>query len=658
MVTSSSMQKIEIIGLNQDKLKILAELQNLGVLQITQLPEEITNELTRSEPEAVISEVSENLTKISRIKSALDLVKTKKTFAQNVLSLDLPKTVKVERLNTKKLMGKANVFFKQDGNEIIKLDEQYYTSLEKIKELKDQRKVAEILSHADAPLYLMRDTKNMTINFGVVENKILTKLRDDLRETTKGLSKLILLQKEGKFSTILVLCFKAHSEQVSSILKKNKFVTLTLPDVPAKKTDVLSYVDGELAKLEKTITEIKSQLKKFKNKIYKEVVVLREELEIEEEKQKVVHKLAESKSVFITRGWVEEEKLVATAKKLSLLTHHNISIRRIEKDKHEEPPVKMKNRSWLKPFEMLTELYALPKYKDIDPTFIVGPVFVIFAGFMLTDFVYGLGLVLLGGFMLLKLVKHAEGLKGMSINILLMGLVSMLFGFLTGSYLGDGLKVLLEKLGMMTAEQYANTFVIWNDPLADPLYFLVLSIIVALVHINIGLIIGAIEDIRKKQIKNLLTSRVVWIVLQLSVLFFYLGMTIPAVVLILVVVGTIIYAEGPIGILGITGFMGDVISYSRLFALALSTAGIAMTVNLLTTLVIDIPYAGIIAAIIIFVGGHMFSFLMNSLGSFVHSIRLQFVEFFGKFYEGGGDKFEPFVEKRKYTILKSRGKNG
>jgi V/A-type H+-transporting ATPase subunit I len=147
-------------------------------------------------------------------------------------------------------------------------------------------------------------------------------------------------------------------------------------------------------------------------------------------------------------------------------------------------------------------------------------------------------------------------------------------------------------------------------------------------------------------------------VLQLSVLFFYLGMTIPGVVLILLVVGTIIYAEGPIGILGITGFMGDVISYSRLFALALSTAGIAMTVNLLTTLVMDIPYAGIVAAILIFIAGHMFSFLMNSLGSFVHSIRLQFVEFFGKFYEGGGDKFEPFVEKRKYTSLKSRGKNG
>ena len=95
--------------------------------------------------------------------------------------------------------------------------------------------------------------------------------------------------------------------------------------------------------------------------------------------------------------------------------------------------------------------------------------------------------------------------------------------------------------------------------------------------------------------------------------------------------------------------MGDVISYSRLFALALSTAGIAMTVNLLSDMLAGIPYVGFILAAIVFIAGHLFSFLMNALGSFVHSIRLQFVEFFGKFYEGGGDRFAPFQEERVYT---------
>ena len=98
-----------------------------------------------------------------------------------------------------------------------------------------------------------------------------------------------------------------------------------------------------------------------------------------------------------------------------------------------------------------------------------------------------------------------------------------------------------------------------------------------------------------------------------------------------------------------TGLMGDMISFSRLFALSLSTAGIALAVNLLAELVIGTPIVGIILAAIIFLIGHMFGFVMNSIGSFVHSLRLQFVEFFGRFYEGGGDAFTPLKEERVYT---------
>ncbi|MCK4589330.1 MAG: V-type ATP synthase subunit I [Nanoarchaeota archaeon] len=647
------MQKIEIIGLNKDKLKILSELQVLGTLQITQPPEELTKELSRSEPTETIAELSESITKISRIKSTLELVPGKQTFEQKILNLDLPEKVKIQRAETKDVLKHTHEFLKKYGNKIIQVDDDYTYSQEKIKELKEQRKVAEVLARADAPLYLMKGTKNVNVDFGYIENKNLNKLRDDIKEKSQGLSNLIVVQKEKKHTAIIVLSFKTQAEDVSLALKHNKFIPLALPDVPEQKSNILEYIDSELKKHQDKIKKIKNLLTKLRSKLYQEVVVLKEQLEIKEEKQKTVHKLVESKSAFIVQGWIEEENLIKTAKTLGLATKRRISIRRIETK--EEPPVKQKNSNWLKPFELLTELYALPKYKDIDPTFIVGPVFVIFAGFMLTDFVYGLGLAILGAFMLMRLVRHKPNLKGMSINIFLIGLFAMIFGVLTGSYLGDGLKILLERLNVMTAAQYAQYFILWNDPLADPLYFLILSMAVALIHLNIGLIIGSIEDFRKKAYKNFITSKVIWFVLQISVLFFYLGNNWVGGILLLLVVITIIYAQGPIGILGITGFMGDVISYSRLFALALSTAGIALTVNLLTTLVLGIPYAGIIAAILIFVIGHLFSFLMNSLGGFVHSIRLQFVEFFGKFYEGGGDKFEPFKENRDYTVLKKNG---
>jgi len=653
MFTPSPMQKIEIIALNKDKLKVLSELQVLGTVQITQPAEDLGKELKRSEPSAVIAEISEKLTRISRVKSTLERVEGKKTFEQKILNLDLPQKVKIGRADTKQVLKETGDFLKKYGNKIIELDENFLEAQEKIKQLSEQRKVAEILSRADAPLYLMKGTKNVNVDFGYIENKLLNKLRDELKEKSRGLSNLIVVQEEKKYTAIIVLSFKAQEEEVAAALKHNKFVPLSLPEVPENKANILEYIDSELKKNQDRIIKIKKLLRKLRAKTYEDAVVLREQLEIKEEKQKTVHKLLESRSAFVMQGWVEDDEAVRTAKRLSEVTNKRVSVMRINGG--EEPPVRQKNSKWLKPFELLTELYALPKYKDIDPTFIVGPVFVVFAGFMLTDFVYGLGLALLGGFMLWKLVKHQENLRGMSINILLMGLFAMLFGFLTGSYLGDGLKILLDRLGVLAAENYGNLFVIWNDPLADPLYFLILSMIVALVHLNIGLVIGSIEDFRKKDYKNFITSKLVWFVLQVAVLFFYLGSNWTGGVLLLLVVATIVYAEGPIGILGITGFMGDVISYSRLFALALSTAGIALTVNLLTTLVMGVPYAGIVAAILIFLIGHTFSFLMNSLGSFVHSIRLQFVEFFGKFYEGGGDKFEPFEEKRTYTVLKKNG---
>lgn len=656
MVIPSDMQKIEIIALNQDKLGVLSELQNLGIMQITFPTEDLTKKLPRSEPPEIMSELSECLIKVSRIKSALEIVDVKETFVQNILNLDLPEKVEVDRKDTKTLINETKEFLNKYGKGRIELDNLYHNSLEKINNLKNQRKVAEILSEAEAPLPLMRDTKNVKMHFGVVEIKSLEKLDNELRKETEGFVNLIVVEKDKKLATILVLSLKEKSENVSMLLNKNKFIALTLPDVPAGKKNILEFIDEEIGNLENKVEDIKKKFLKYRKQFYKKVVVLRELLEIKEEKQKTIHQLVESKKSFFMHGWVETKKLQKITESLSKVTKKRVAINKIEPEKEEEPPVKMKNPNWLKPFEMLTELYALPKYKDIDPTFIVGPIFVIFAGFMLTDFVYGLGLVLLGWFMLSKLVKYNEGLKGASVNILLMGIISMIFGVLTGSYLGDALKVLLEKLKIMTAAQYAATFVIWRDPLVDPLYFLIISMGVAIIHINIGLIIGTIEGFRRKDYKNIITSKAVWFILQIAVLLFYLKMNLPAIILLVLVVIIIIYAEGPIGILGITGFMGDVISYSRLFALALSTAGIAMTVNLLTTLVLDIPYAGIVAAILIFIIGHLFSFLMNSLGSFVHGIRLQFVEFFGKFYEGGGDKFEPFTEKRKYTSLSS--KNG
>ena len=420
------------------------------------------------------------------------------------------------------------------------------------------------------------------------------------------------------------------------------FAIPLLPDVK----DPLDWINNKIDDSDNKTSEVLESIKKLRKEHFKDLVIIREELENLEKRLEVIHDMKNSDNFFVLSTWVPKSDIIKLKSELQERLNERIIIRTSFPEEEDTPPVKLTNPKWLKPFESLTELYALPNYRDLDPTFIVGPIFLIYAGFMLTDFVYGLMLLVGGFFVIRKFGKYNPGMKMLAINIFWIGFFAMLFGLLTGSYLGDAPKYFFG----MTSEQLA----IWKDPLTDPLYFLIISLSVAVVHLNVGLVLGLIEDIRKRAWKTAVSERGIWFLLQVSILLLYLKVGLIGKLLLGLTVLLVIIFHGPIGVLGITGFMGDAISYSRLFALALSTAGIALTVNLLADLLKGTPYIGFILAGIIFIAGHLFSLVMNALGSFVHSLRLQFVEFFSKFYEGGGDKFEPFREERFYTEVKGK----
>jgi V/A-type H+-transporting ATPase subunit I len=420
----------------------------------------------------------------------------------------------------------------------------------------------------------------------------------------------------------------------------NVFSFPTLPKVEDLKGWVKKEIKQNRSEQEKVLKSIAGLQKKHLT----DSIALREELSLLKERYEVLHNMLDSDNFFIMQGWVINKDLEKVEDALESITNGKVVVKAEDPtpEEQEKVPVQLDNPKWLRPFEMLTELYALPRYKDLDPTFIVGPIFVIYAAFMLTDAVYGLALFIGGIIIAKKFAKYNEGLKYAMVNIIAMGAICTIFGILTGSYFGDLPQYLfgLEKAPAL-----------WKDPLADPLYFLIIAIGVAVVHLNFGLILGVIEDVRKKAWKDLVKERLVWFLIQLGVVLMVFkvpfGKWLFGLTVLLIVV-----LSGPLGLLSITGLMGDMISYSRLFALALSTSGIALAVNLLANLVLEIPAVGIVAAIIIFIIGHLFGFVMNTIGAFVHSLRLQFVEFFGRFYEGGGDRFAPLKEERVYTEVK------
>lgn len=634
MLRSQDMMKVTLLGHATERENVIQRLHKIGAMQLIDLKGSdlpLKNAVSSEE----VREISDLLLRVSHIISTLKLAPMKESWSQKLFGFETEKRAKVRQKEKRSVVETAERFLERHENGLLALETTHDETKERLEELKEYRAVIRLLLEHDIPVDVLAETRRIGFTVGKIALASVTPLREELERELEGRLHIETRQTDSRTAVLIIITHKDDSQRVNFIVKKFGLATFAFRKIPPADRP-MEWVEERIEEAERRITEAVESIRAQQGTLLAETIFLREELEILKERFEAIHKLKESKSFFVLQGWVPRSEVAAIRRGIG-----DAVIVEEEPTEQEEPPTKLSNPGVLRPFEMLTELYALPKYKDLDPTFIVAPLFLIYAGFMLTDFVYGLGLVLLGIIIYLLFRKHDESMRHISISIFLIGFFSMIFGVLTGSYLGDAPSYFF---GIPTAD-----LAIWKDPLADPLYFLILSLAVGLIHLNIGLILGLIEDIRKKAWRTLVSDRAVWWLLQAAILAFVLGNGLLGKILIGVTLLTVIALQGPLGLLGMTGFMGDVISYSRLFALALSTAGIAMTVNLLADMLTTVPYVGFLLAAIIFIAGHLFSFAMNALGSFVHSIRLQFVEFFGKFYEGGGDKFTPFREERVYT---------
>ncbi|MDA1196342.1 MAG: V-type ATP synthase subunit I [Nanoarchaeota archaeon] len=638
------MSKVTLFALQKERSSLLSEIQSLGVLQPVEIKRDAVEELEKPKQITSIKEVADTLIGVSRMVRILKLAPRKTDMVQNVLGLELLDKRKVERKNDAEVIKGAQTFLEAHETSLITLEIEYTTLVEEEDELNTHKQVIEQLSALGVPLSELADTDKLGILIARVPVEQAAVLRTALESKKTVAFEMNALSKKEYIVTLISL--QRLLLDSTTLLKQQGASILSLPTW-ALKEHPGRYIKSQLTEVSDKKKAVIERIAKHAKSLFEDAVIFREELEIVKNRLETVHKMLDSSSFFVMQGWIAtkdanhfEEKITKKIDAVSVLVE--------EPSKDDVVPVALQNRKSLKPFEMLTELYALPKYGDLDPTFIVGPLFLIFAAFMLTDAVYGLGLVLLGAIILKKFAKYDEGLKQIGIIIAGMGSLTVLFGVLTGSYFGDLPKYFFG----VSSEQLA----FWKDPLADPLYFLILSISVAILYLNIGFVLGMMEDLRKKDYKTMVKDRILWFLLQIGIALLVLkfnppllfGVGLATLIIAAAVIG-IVVMHGPLGLLGISGLMGDMISFSRLFALSLSTAGIALAVNLLANLVSEVPYVGLLLAVLIFLIGHAFGFVMNSIGSFVHALRLQFVEFFGRFYEGGGDKFSPLKEERFYS---------
>ena len=389
--------------------------------------------------------------------------------------------------------------------------------------------------------------------------------------------------------------------------------------------------------------------------------VRRDELKLAADRVNVQISLAEAgdklygtDSAVIMEGWYPEER---EAELNEVFERFGCAWEALvpEEDEYPNVPVKLKNNKVTNALNMVTNMYSLPAYGSLDPNPLMAPFFILFYGLMMADMGYGI-IMILAAVIAMKKMKPRAGSLSFCQLLLYCGIATFIMGAITGGFFGDA----LVKIGAILGKPEG-----WGElpslftPLNDTVYVLVGSMVLGLIHLNTGLAISFIKKIKRGQTADAIWEEgSLWVTLAGIILYVMKIGNVSGVPVVLIVGVVMIFYGGSRGSKGIigklgslfgtlyntaTGWFGDILSYTRIMALMLAGSVIATVFNTIGAIAnsfwLFIP---------IFIIGHGLNFALNLLGCYVHDLRLQCLEYFGKFYEDGGRPFDPLTVKTKY----------
>ena len=488
-----------------------------------------------------------------------------------------------------------------------------------------------------------------------------------------------ILSAANQVTCVAVLCMKEDAETVETSLRSRGFAQ---PSHLIKKTPAQAVEDSK-----QKIAEMEQQIEKKKEKLAeagkerREFKIAADYYRTRAEKYALLGTIPQSESAFFLEGFVPASQADAVEKVLT--EKYDALVEREEAGEEETVPTLLKNNGFSESVEGVLESYGLPTKGHVDPTFIMSFFYVFFFGMMFSDLGYGLMMAIACGIvLLLKKDKLASGLKKMVKLFFWCGVSTAFWGIMYGGFFGDAIDVSAKTFFGYTGPTPIMK-PLWFEPMAHPMQLLVWCMFFGMIHLYVGLGIKGWEYLKNKDFVGWFSDVFSWylfltgLVLMLlpSKLFSSIAgdafdftplasfgtlakaITIIGLVIILLMQerGTpnwvLRILLGAYDIYGVTGWLSDVLSYSRLLALGMATGVIANVINMMASM-FGPGVIGAILFIIVFVLGHTLNFGINALGAYVHTNRLQFVEFFGKFYEGGGKPFKAFKNEDKYIELK------
>ena len=663
------MKRISVAAMKRDRKAVLEYLQVLGVVQISirEKEDDIFQKTDMSKTQQVFLKNSE------KAEDALAVLKRYAPEKTGLLSrFEGRKELTREEYDARAVKTVETI---RVCTEILEEERQYADLVSRIPKLEDQKTALAPWLKFDLPLELS-ETRTTAIFTGTLQGEYTL---ETLYTQLKKLSNVEtfhgeIISTDATQTCIFLVCEKKDQAAVREALRRMNFAAPPLTDMNPEQR--VKEIDEEIALTTKQSEETLERIRSYAP-AREDIRFASDYYTARAEKYGVLSQLLQSKRVFYLEGFIPAPGAQSVAE--SIESKFNAAAEIEDPGKKETPPVLLTNNGFSAPLEGVTESYSLPGKKEIDPTFLSSLFYYILFGIMLSDAGYGILMFLGTGFILWKYGKTMEtGMKKTMRMFFLCGIATTFWGFMFGSFFGDAVSVIGQTF-LGKGENFGLK-PLWFAPLDEPMRMLTFCFIIALIHMFVGLGAKAYMQIRQKKYLDMVYDVVLWYVLLISCIVYLL--TVPTmaemlsvsplsislqkpmmVLMIISAVGIILTGgresknwvkrilKGLYALYGISGWLSDILSYSRLLALGLATGVIAQVFNSMGSMGgKSIP--GALMFIVVFLVGNVLNLAINALGAYVHTNRLTYVEFFGKFYDGGGKKFRPFAANTKYYKFK------
>ena len=489
----------------------------------------------------------------------------------------------------------------------------------------------------------------LAVFFGTAGLNVTDDALKALADSLDGLLTWQQASSDRSLRYLLVMCHGSVKERALSALRDLGFSTVSFRGMTGTAKENDKALAENLATLEKERQEIEQRIAGLGGK-REALLEASDRAAIALRREEAKSRLVGTDKVFLLEGWLPADRCAALEKALEPFTCA-IETREPTEDEYPQVPVQLKNNKLTRPLNMVTEMYSLPAYGTLDPNPLMAPFFILFYGIMMADMGYGL-LMMIASVIISKKYRP-KGTSGELFSLLgLCGISTFIMGALTGGFFGDFLTQLVAIVSPGTVFALPKLF----DPLDDLTMILIGSMALGMVQIVTGMAISLIEKCKRKKFLDAFFEEITWWIVFIGIALLALGKG-AAVLYVgcaLVLLGPIVQGKGwgkLTGVFGslynhVTGYFGDILSYTRLMALMLAGSVIAQVFNMLAAM----P-GNVIAFIIISMLGNAMNFGLNLLGCYVHDLRLQCLEFFNKFYVDGGKPFRPMTLDTEYVDL-------